>query len=109
MTSRKTKIAPVPDDVIADIVAKMAEECSATYQVADNAEIDWCPCCGVNIRLRIDGKMFAKFVCSPAMSKQIGAKLVAIAHRAEAINSAPDVLEKAAGDAVAACRKARST
>jgi hypothetical protein len=109
MTSRKTKVAPVPDDVIADIVAKMAEENATTYQVADNAEIDWCPCCGINIRMRIDGKMFAKFICSPAISRQIGMKLLGVAHGAEAINSDPAVLEKVISDVVAAARKARST
>lgn len=105
MKVRKIKVAPVPDDVIADIVAKLAEECTTTYRVADNAEIDWCPCCGVNIRLRIDGKMFAKFVCSPAISRQIGAKLLAVAHRSEQIQSDPDVWKQATSDIIAACRK----
>ncbi|MCK1536825.1 MULTISPECIES: hypothetical protein [unclassified Bradyrhizobium] len=109
MKARKAEVAPVPNDVIADIVAKMAQENATTYRVADNAEIDWCPCCGINIRMNIDGKMFAKFICSPAIARQIGAKLIAIAHRAEAINSDPAILEKAIGDVVAAARKARST
>jgi hypothetical protein len=51
--SRKQKVRPVAADVISDIVSKMAEECATTYKVADNAEIDWCPCCGVNIRLAL--------------------------------------------------------
>lgn len=105
MSARKPKIAPVPDDVITDIVAKMTEECSATYKVADNAEIDWCPCCGVNIRLRLNGQMFAKFVCSPSISRQIGAKLIAMAHRAEHIQSDPAVLQKSLDDLKAACAK----
>lgn len=102
----RAKVKPVATDIISDIVAKMAEECATTYRVADNAEIDWCPCCGVNIRLRIDGKMFAKFVCSPAISKQIGAKLLAVAHRSEEIQSDPEVWRQAADDVIAGCRKA---
>lgn len=105
MKIKKTKAAPVSGDVIADIVAKMAEECATTYTVADNAEIDWCPCCGVNIRLRIDGKMFAKFVCSPAISRQIGAKLLAMAHRSEEIQADPHVLRQVTNDVITACRK----
>ncbi len=101
----KARVKPVAADIISDIVSKMAEECTTTYKVADNAEIDWCPCCGVNIRLQIDGKMFAKFVCSPAISKQIGAKLLAISHRAEEIESDPAVSKQAADDLIAACRK----
>ncbi|MCK1693671.1 hypothetical protein [Bradyrhizobium sp. 144] len=103
------KVAPISEDIIADIVAKMMMENATTYRVADNAEIDWCPCCGINIRMNIHGEMFAKFICSPAIARQIGAKLIAIAHRAEAINSDPAILEKAIGDVVAAARKARST
>lgn len=105
--SRASKIEPVPDDVIADIVAKMAEECSfpKTYKVADNAEIDWCPCCGVNIRLRLNGKLFAKFVCSPAISKQIGAKLLTVAYRAEEIQSDPIILKQAVDGVIAAAKK----
>ncbi|WP_439398968.1 hypothetical protein ACRQ5Q_16650 [Bradyrhizobium sp. PMVTL-01] len=95
----------MPDDAIADIVAKMAEECSTTYKVADNAEIDWCPCCGINIRLRLNGEIFAKFICSPAISKQIGAKLLTTAYRAEEIQSDPAVLQKAVDDVLGACRK----
>lgn len=101
----KAKVKPVEADIISDIVAKMAEERATTYRVADNAEIDWCPCCGVNIRLLIDGKMFAKFVCSPAISRQIGAKLLAMAHRSAEIQSDPEVWRQATADVLAACRK----
>jgi len=103
----KSKITPVPDDVIADIVAKMTEECSTTYKVADNAEIDWCPCCGVNIRLRLDGKLYAKFVCSPAISQEMGVKLIRLAHRAKEIQADPKVYRRALDDVMSACGKAR--
>jgi hypothetical protein len=47
-------------DTVANIgamVARLVEEVTSIYLVADGAEVDWCPCCGVNLRLRIGGRV----------------------------------------------------
>jgi hypothetical protein len=69
------------EQVIADIVAytllKMADEVAAKYTVAHTISLDWCPCCGVNLRLNDgDGKMFAKYIADPATAEAIGRDLL---------------------------------
>lgn len=42
---------------------RLREEIGQDYVTAASADIDWCPCCGINIRLRDDGdKLAAKLI-----------------------------------------------
>lgn|GEM_PF-6826976 len=66
-------------DVIAMMVAAIRKEAThPDYRVADHATVDWCPCCGVNLRLHDeDGNMFAKLVlASPEEARRLGGALV---------------------------------
>jgi hypothetical protein len=102
----KKKVEPVYPDVIADIVQKLAEETTVSYQVADQLEIDWCPCCGINVRMRDQaGILFAKFIATPEIARKSGCQLVTIASRATEIASRPEIHQQAVSDMLSACQR----
>lgn len=65
---------------IDQMVDKMTEETFSEYRVANSITIDWCPCCGVNMRLYDDNaKLFAKWISDPCGAKALGRALIRVA------------------------------
>jgi len=55
------------------------------YAIIDIVSVDWCPCCGVNLRMRCEhGSLLAKFIAkSPAQARELAAAIVAQADQME--------------------------
>lgn len=72
----------------AEQVELLREETQSQYAVASSLTVDWCPCCGVNVRLRDnDGKLFAKFITTPIGARKLGLDLIRQAdNAAKAVN-----------------------
>lgn len=106
MATKKASVRPVGPEVIRDIARKLSEEVVSSYVVSSAIEIDWCPCCGINIRMRdTTGKLFAKFIApTPWIARDIAVDLLAMAQRAAEIADTPAIHQKAQADLIRACK-----
>ncbi len=44
-------------------IKNLAGELGETYKTAHNSQIDWCPCCGLNLRLYDErGRLYGKLI-----------------------------------------------
>lgn len=72
------------DALIEQTLANMRVERRSTYNVAASSQIDWCPCCGINIRLfDQSGNLTAKLILNRDDAKLFGRDVMLAAHQSE--------------------------
>jgi len=51
------------EELLQFFAGNLAAEIGETYKCADNSQIDWCPCCGLNLKLYDErGRLYAKLI-----------------------------------------------
>lgn len=108
MSRKERAVPPVAGVAIKAMASRLKEETQSDYFVADSLTFDWCPCCGVNIRLYKDGELRAKFIAKPDDARSIAANLLKVASRAREVESAPNVHAQAQNDLLRLCREMSS-
>ena len=109
--TKRIKAAIDMEGLVALAGERMEEEIrTPSYRVADGAKIDWCACCGVNIRLYDSAdRLVCKLILRPDDALRFGADLLRMGHEARELHAAdPQIADKFAA-AVAARAKAGKT
>lgn len=74
----------IPDSTIEHMIQCMKLENSSDFLVADHAQLDWCPCCGLNIRFFKDGKFVAKLITQPPVARKLACGILTLAREMSA-------------------------
>jgi hypothetical protein len=78
------KMTDISRETIIAMAVRMAQEAADRPFVADNVSADWCPCCGVNLRMFCPlGSIVAKWIGSPENARALARDLLAQADEME--------------------------
>jgi len=79
------------NDAIKMFVKGLTQEALNTYTVADSSELDWCPCCGINLRLYDeDGELFAKWILNEDIAKNFAFEVLRIINQRQKFIPTPE-------------------
>jgi hypothetical protein len=82
------------ESAIEHMAGRIKLEAGGDYFVADYAMVDWCPCCGVNIRFFKDEKFIGKLIAKPFEAGKLARGIMALVK--EMVAEAPDDAAKKA-------------
>ena len=92
------------------MVERLFEEERSVYECADHVKVDWCPCCGVNLRLYDEnGNLFAKWIgANPSEARKLACGLLGMAYEMHCVAPDPTARAELHMQLLAACERAET-